>query len=127
MIVTSTASITLAILRDDLTRLDRQGLVMFLESARKRMDGSLLLLSKFAGLIECEASLQVQWGARDADLRLTYCAFILSVLLNDLSGVNVEKALEFVRRFKVGVRFRAFPPSLFFARPTKAVMACTGM
>ena len=85
MIVTYTALITLAILRDDFTRLDRQGLVMFLESTRKRMDGSLLL-SKFAGLIECKASLEVQWEARDADLRLTYCTFVISALLNDLSG-----------------------------------------
>ena len=127
MIVTYTASITLAILRDDFTRLDRQGLVMFLESARKRMDGSLLLLSKFAGLIECEASLQVQWRVQDTDLRLTYCAFVISALLNDLSGVDVEKSLEIVRRFRVGVRFCASPPSLFFARPTKAVTARTGM
>ena len=35
MIVTYAASITLAILRDDFTRLDRQGLVAFLKSSQK--------------------------------------------------------------------------------------------
>ena len=37
----------------------------------------------------------------DADLRLTYCAFVICELLKDWSGVNVEKALEFVRRCRV--------------------------
>ena len=35
----------------------------------------------------------------------------------------MEKALEFVRRCRVGVRFRVFPSSLRFARPMKAVRA----
>ena len=35
MIVTYTALIALAILRDDFTRLDRQGLVMFLKPSQK--------------------------------------------------------------------------------------------
>jgi len=81
MIVTYTALIALAILRDDFTRLDRGGLVTFLRSSQ-REDGSFT--SDPTG--------------GDTDLRLTYCAFVICTLLNDWSGVNVEKALEFVRR-----------------------------
>ncbi|KAF9649787.1 terpenoid cyclases/Protein prenyltransferase [Thelephora ganbajun] len=81
MIITYTALVTLAILRDDFTRLDRPGLVTFLRSSQ-REDGSFT--SDPTG--------------GDTDLRLTYCAFVVSTLLNDWSGVNVEKALEFVRR-----------------------------
>ena len=42
MIVTYTALITLAILRDDFTRLDREGLVTFLRSSQ-REDGRFVL------------------------------------------------------------------------------------
>jgi len=80
MIVTYTALITLAVLRDDFTRLDRQGLVTFLRSSQ-REDGSFT--SDPTG--------------GDTDLRLTYCAFVICTLLNNWSGVNVEKALNFVR------------------------------
>ena len=86
------------------------------------MEGLFLLLPKFVGLIECEASLWIQRGV-DTDLRLTYYAFVICALLNDWSGVNVEKGLEFVRRCRVGVRFRVFPPSSRFSRPAKAVTA----
>jgi geranylgeranyl transferase type-1 subunit beta len=41
-------------------------------------------------------------------MRLTYCAFVICTLLNDWSGVNVEKALEFVRRCRVSA------PLLYF-------------
>ena len=61
MTVTYTALITLAILREDLTRLDRQGLVVR-NRAGKRIEGSFLLLPKFVGLIEREPSLQIQQG-----------------------------------------------------------------
>jgi len=81
MIVTYTALLTLAILRDDFARLDRRGLVTFLRSSQ-REDGSFT--SDPTG--------------GDADLRLTYCAFVICALLNDWSGVDVEKALGFVRR-----------------------------
>ena len=30
-------------------------------------------------------------GGRDVDLRLTYCTFVISALLNDWPGVNAEK------------------------------------
>jgi len=81
MIVTFAALITLAILRDDFTRLDRRGLVVFLRSSQQE-DGSFT--SDPTG--------------GDTDLRLTYCAFVICTLLNDWSGVDVGKALEFARR-----------------------------
>ena len=44
----------------------------------------------------------------DADLRLTYCAFVICALLNDWSGVDVEKALGFVRRCRVSTPLPCF-------------------
>ena len=72
--------------------------------------------------MKLQASLQIQRKG-DADLHLTYCAFVICTLLIDWSGVNMEAALEFVRRCRVGVRFQVLPPSLRFARPTKAATA----
>ncbi|KAF9650049.1 terpenoid cyclases/Protein prenyltransferase [Thelephora ganbajun] len=83
-IITYTVFVVLAILRDEFTRLDRPGLVTFLRSSQ-REDGS-----------EKGSTLDPTGG--DTDLRLTYRAFVICTVLNNWSGVNVEKALEFVRR-----------------------------
>lgn len=100
MIVTYTALVALAILRDDFTRLDRRGLVTFLSSSQQE-DGRFVF-----AFIETSSSNRVESFTSDptggdTDLRLTYCAFVICTLLNDWSGVNVEKALEFVRRCRV--------------------------
>ena len=63
MIVTYTALVSLAILRDDFARLDRGGLVTFLRSSQQE-DGRFVfsLPSKFVGLTDREVSLQIRRG-----------------------------------------------------------------
>ena len=100
MIVTYTALISLAILRDDFTRLDRRGLVTFLRSSQ-REDGRFVLAPIEVGLANRVESFTSDPTGGDAVLRLTYCAFVICTLLNDWSGINVEKALEFARRCRV--------------------------
>ena len=46
----------------------------------------------------------------DTDLRLTYCAFVISTLLDDWSGVDVEKAVHFVRRCRASIPFPSRVP-----------------
>lgn len=100
MIVTYTALIALAILKDDFTRLDRRGLVTFLRSSQ-REDGRSVFASIGVDETNRVKSFSSDPTGGDTDLRLTYCAFVVCTLLNDWSGVNVEKALEFVRRCRV--------------------------
>ncbi|KIM43086.1 hypothetical protein M413DRAFT_443899 [Hebeloma cylindrosporum] len=79
IIMTYTALISLAILRDDFSRLDREGLLQFI-SACQREDGSFSTVP----------------GSNESDLRTLYCAFAISSMLNDWSGVDVPRALAFV-------------------------------
>ncbi|KAJ3762747.1 terpenoid cyclases/protein prenyltransferase alpha-alpha toroid [Lentinula raphanica] len=79
IIMTYTALLTLAILRDDFSRLDKQGILSFLKACQ-REDGSFSTIP----------------GSRETDLRTLYCAFVISHLLDDWSGVNVERALAFI-------------------------------
>ncbi|KAH7912545.1 terpenoid cyclases/protein prenyltransferase alpha-alpha toroid [Hygrophoropsis aurantiaca] len=79
IIVTYTALLSLAILRDDFSRLDRLGLIKFIEACQKA-DGSF--------------SSDPLGG--DSDLRMVYCAFAISSMLDDWSGVNLPRALEFI-------------------------------
>lgn len=41
----------------------------------------------------------------DSDLRMVYCAFAISSMLNDWRGVDVPRALGFVARCRVRVFF----------------------
>ena len=100
MITTYTALVSLAILRDDFTRLDRRGLVTFLRSSQQE-DGRFVLVYIMVSHSNRVKSFTSDPTGGDRDLRLTYCAFVICALLNDWSGVNVEKALEFVRGCRV--------------------------
>lgn len=111
MIVTYTALVALAILRDDFTRLDRRGLVKFLRSSQKE-DGRFVLAPVEVPWTNKPQSFTSDPTGGDTDLRLTYCAFVICTLLNDWSGVNVDKALEFVRRCRVNS-----PPAYSFFNP----------
>ncbi|KIK69924.1 hypothetical protein GYMLUDRAFT_34327 [Collybiopsis luxurians FD-317 M1] len=77
--MTYTALLTLAILRDDFSRLDKQGIPLLLKACQ-REDGSFSTVP----------------GSGETDLRTLYCAFVISHLLNDWSGINVERALAFI-------------------------------
>ncbi|KAK0222201.1 terpenoid cyclases/protein prenyltransferase alpha-alpha toroid [Armillaria fumosa] len=81
VIMSYTALLSLAILRDDFAQLDRPGLIRFLKSCQ-RDDGSFSTVT----------------GSGDTDLRTLYCAFAISSMLDDWSGINVELALQFVAK-----------------------------
>ncbi|KAF8073552.1 terpenoid cyclases/protein prenyltransferase alpha-alpha toroid [Lyophyllum atratum] len=79
IIMTYTALLTLAILRDDFSRLDRRGLLDFI-SACQRDDGSFSTVP----------------GSNETDLRSLYCAFAISHMLDDWSAVNKDQAIAFI-------------------------------
>lgn len=85
MITTYTALLSLSILRDDFSRLDRPGLIKFLR-ASQREDGSF--------------STEPGQGG-DSDLRTTYCAFAVSSMLDDWSGMDVDRAIGFIAACRV--------------------------
>ncbi|KAI5118078.1 hypothetical protein M0805_009158 [Coniferiporia weirii] len=81
LIMTYTALLSLAILRDDFTRLDRGGLVGLLR-ATQQVDGSFTAIP----------------GQGEADIRMVYTAFAICAMLDDWRGVDVPRALDFVKR-----------------------------
>ncbi|EPT00297.1 hypothetical protein FOMPIDRAFT_1030563 [Fomitopsis schrenkii] len=81
LIMTYTALMSLAILRDDFVRLDRAGILRFVRSCQ-RDDGSFSALP-IGG---------------EADLRTTYCAFVICSLLDDWSGMDLDRAIAFIQR-----------------------------
>ncbi|KAI0088510.1 terpenoid cyclases/protein prenyltransferase alpha-alpha toroid [Irpex rosettiformis] len=80
LIMTYTALLNLAILRDDFTRLERPGLIKFIKACQ-REDGSFGALP----------------SGGEADLRPLYCAFAISSMINDWSGVDIDKAIAYIR------------------------------
>lgn len=40
-------------------------------------------------------------GADDADLRMTYCAFVVCALLDDWSSIDLARALSYIHRCRV--------------------------
>ncbi|KAK0185654.1 terpenoid cyclases/protein prenyltransferase alpha-alpha toroid [Armillaria mellea] len=84
VIMSYTALLSLAILRDDFTQLDRPGLIKFLKSCQ-RDDGSLL------GVII------TPWISSSAAYPISYLTNIYP-MLDDWSGINVDLALQFVAK-----------------------------
>jgi len=111
MIATYTALVALAVLRDDFARLDRRGLVTFLGSSQ-REDGWFVSASVEFPWANGPESFTSDPTGGDTDLRLTYCAFVICTLLSDWSGVNVEKALEFVKRCRASIPLPYFSTTL---------------
>lgn len=81
IIMTYTALLTLAIFRDDFKRLDRPALLRFIQSCQ--LD---------------DGSFSTTPGSTDADLRAIYCAFAISSMLNDWSGINLSRAIHYIRQ-----------------------------
>ncbi|KAG1751103.1 terpenoid cyclases protein prenyltransferase [Suillus lakei] len=73
IIMTYTALLSLSILRDDFSLLDRKGLPEI---------SQVLFSSEPLG--------------GDSDLRTTFCAFAISTMLDDWSGMDVPSALQFI-------------------------------
>lgn len=44
----------------------------------------------------------------DADVRTTYCAFAISSMLNDWSGVRIEPALKFIATCRVSGLLKSY-------------------
>ncbi|KIM78421.1 hypothetical protein PILCRDRAFT_793478 [Piloderma croceum F 1598] len=80
MITTYTALLSLSILKDDFSRLDRPGLLKFLRACQKD-DGSFYTEPGQGG---------------DSDIRTTYCAFAISSMLDDWSGIDVDRAIPYI-------------------------------
>lgn len=100
--MTYTALMSLAILRDDFTRLDRAGILRFVRSCQ-REDGRHVLFttSSVPTILNFFSSFSALSNGGEADLRTTYCAFVVSSLLDDWSGMDVECAITFIRRCRV--------------------------
>ncbi|KAI0351394.1 terpenoid cyclases/Protein prenyltransferase [Trametes cingulata] len=81
LVMTYTALLSLAILRDDFTKLDRTGIVRFLRACQ-RQDGSFSVLP----------------NGGESDLRMLYCAFVISSMLDDWSGIDIDSAIAYIRR-----------------------------
>ncbi|KAF8216446.1 terpenoid cyclases/protein prenyltransferase alpha-alpha toroid [Mycena galopus ATCC 62051] len=79
LVMTYTALLMLAILRDDFSKLDRAGLVKFVRVCQ-RENGSFSIVP----------------GNGETDLRTLYCAFCICDMLGDWSGVDVPQALKFI-------------------------------
>jgi len=82
LIMTYTAILSLAILRDDFSQLDREGISKFIRSCQ-REDGSFASLPNDDG---------------DSDLRQVYCAFAICSMLNDWSGMDVDLAVAYIKQ-----------------------------
>ncbi|KAJ7726523.1 terpenoid cyclases/Protein prenyltransferase [Mycena metata] len=86
IIMTYTALLSLSMLRDDFSRLNRQGLLRFVASCQNS-NGSFSNTPN---------------GGGDSDLRNLYSAFSICSLLDDWSSINVESAIAFVASCRVG-------------------------
>ncbi|TBU21837.1 terpenoid cyclases/Protein prenyltransferase [Dichomitus squalens] len=79
LVMTYTALLCLSILRDDFSNLDRRGILHLLRSCQQP-DGSFTALPT----------------GGESDLRMTYCAFVISSLLDDWSGIDLDHALAYI-------------------------------
>ncbi|KAG6888407.1 hypothetical protein C0995_008411 [Termitomyces sp. Mi166 len=114
LIMTYTALLSLAIFRDDFSRLDRKGLLAFIRACQ-RDDGrqAHFPLSPFparvsvcvacgggwgewGGKEETPDSFSIVPGSNETDLRSLYCAFAISAMLDDWSAIDKERAIEYI-------------------------------
>jgi len=79
--MTYTAIATLKTLGDDLSRVDRRGIVNALGSALQLADGSYQSIAV----------------GSEHDMRFLYCACAISHMLDDWSGVDCDKAVSYIR------------------------------
>ncbi|KAI9442975.1 terpenoid cyclases/Protein prenyltransferase [Lactarius indigo] len=81
LIMTYCALLALAVLRDEYAALDRPALA--------RMVGACQ---------DADGGFATTPGAGDADLRMTYCAFVVCALLDDWSCIDLARALSYIHR-----------------------------
>ncbi|KAG8771599.1 hypothetical protein FRC15_003327, partial [Serendipita sp. 397] len=78
--MTYAALLSLAILRDPFTKLDKPGVLEYVRSSQ-RDDGSFRLHP----------------SSEEYDLRMTYCAFAICALLDDWTPIRLPSALAFIQ------------------------------
>lgn len=84
--MTYTGLVTLLILGDDLSRVDRQSIVEGVRACQNP-DGSFTAM-----VMGCES-----------DMRFLYCASCVSAILDDWSGVNIPKAVNYILQSIVSI------------------------
>ncbi|CAG8482797.1 6958_t:CDS:2, partial [Scutellospora calospora] len=79
--MTYTALTSLLILGDDLSRVDKSAIINAMKYLQNK-DGSFT--QTYQGM--------------ESDMRFVYCACAISYILNDFSGINVDKAIEYIKK-----------------------------
>lgn len=122
LIMTYCALLALAVLRDDYALLDRAALKRMV-GACQDADGGCVLFAYYLlsstwielcygpGLASRFATMP---GVDDADLRMTYCAFVVCALLGDWSCIDLPRALSYIHRCRVRVSHSPPSPTLSF-------------
>ncbi|KAF8575608.1 terpenoid cyclases/Protein prenyltransferase [Ramaria rubella] len=101
LIMTYTALLSLTILRDDFSRLNRPRLIAFLRSTQHldgrstQMPRSYLLHTNPGNSF---SSFPIGSVSSERDLRLTFCICAICSMLDDWSGINVDAAVEYINR-----------------------------
>ena len=119
LIMTYCALLALAVLRDDYLLLDRAALKRMV-GACQDADGGCVFLPFFyyhygrLGRNIWSIRFETIPGAGDADLRMTYCAFVVCALLGDWSCIDLPRALSYIQRCRVRVHL-FFPVLLPYA------------
>jgi geranylgeranyl transferase type-1 subunit beta len=81
--MTYTALVTLIILGDDLSRLNKQAMLSFLKNCQAE-----------------QGSFRPHPGTTENDMRFLYCACVISFILKDFSSVNKDSAYNFIMNCK---------------------------
>jgi len=79
--MTYTALVSLIILGDDLSRVNRKAIIESISQLQQK-NGS------FSPVI----------FGMEYDMRFLYCASVISYILNDWSGINIDKAINFIKK-----------------------------
>jgi len=123
LIMTYCALLALAVLRDDYALLDRAALKRMVGACQDPYGGCVLAYIFFfpqpvtsIGLWPGFGSTRFVTtpGADDADLRMTYCAFVVCALLGDWSCIDLPRALSYIHCCRVRVPFSSIPSLLSY-------------
>ena len=100
--MTYTALLSLSILESDMTKVDKAGISLLLKSSQQE-DGRCGTSYATCHSISQPTSFTGTPGWGESDVRITYAAFAISHLIGDWTGIDVPKALSFVRRCQVSI------------------------
>jgi geranylgeranyl transferase type-1 subunit beta len=78
--MTYSAILSLLILGDDLSRLDKEGILKYLKICQ-----------------QADGSFAPHMGSKECDMRFVFCAFAICFLLKDWSSIEIPKSLEFIK------------------------------